>query len=54
MPGDTIEIKNGEVFIKTPNSEKFIKLNEPYLSASNAGQTFLPPYVDTDLFVVPE
>ncbi|GAB0175071.1 MAG: hypothetical protein HHAS10_09500 [Candidatus Altimarinota bacterium] len=53
-PGDTIRFEDGEVLIKTPNSEKFIKISEKYLSSANAGQTRLPENVKTNEFTIPE
>ncbi len=54
LPGDTIQIENGFVSIKKRNSSTFTTLWEPYLSATNSGQTYLPPYVEKNTFVVPE
>ncbi len=42
LPGDTIVVKDGFVYLREPEKGD-IKLNEPYLSASNAGRTFRYP-----------
>ncbi len=59
MPGDRIRIENGLVYIQKrsltePNTNAFIAIHEPYLSPTNSGQTYFPPYVEKDTFVVPE
>lgn len=54
LPGDTIYFSEGKVYIKKSWSENFTQLNEPYLSASNSGHTYLPEYVEGDQFLIPE
>lgn len=54
LPGDIIRFDEGNVLIKKPNSDKFIALKEPYLSASNSGQTRLPEHVEANQFLIPE
>lgn len=39
LPGDTIEIKGGEVYVMPKNSKEKIKLKEDYLNAENRGNT---------------
>lgn len=39
LPGDTIELKNGQVFLKKAESEEIIQLKEPYLNEQNQGNT---------------
>lgn len=54
IPGDVIEFKDGEVFLKTKDMSEGVKLNEKYLSAFNKGRTFLPNDVRNPKFEVPE
>jgi len=51
-PGDTIKIENGNVYLKTENSEEFIELQEDYLNETNKGNTEI--YYDRNEFLVPE
>lgn len=39
IPGDTVEIEGGEVYVTPKNSKEKIKLDEKYLNASNKGNT---------------
>lgn len=39
LPGETIEIKDGEVYVTTTNSQESIMINEEYLSENNKGKT---------------
>jgi len=52
VPGDTIRIADGKVFLKTPEHTDFVELNEPYLGI-NAGKTYLPQTVKEEEFVIP-
>lgn len=54
VPWDTIRIKDGKVYIKKPESDKFIEIKESYLSLGNAGHTYLPEYVEWDQFLIPD
>jgi signal peptidase I len=39
VPGDTIRMENGELYLKTAEQEEFYKLEEPYLNEENKGNT---------------
>lgn len=39
LPGDTVEIRNGQVYISKEGSDEQIQLEEPYLSEENKGRT---------------
>jgi len=52
LPGETVEIENGEVFV-TKNSKKY-RLEEPYLSEANKGKTKAYFGDDFNTFTVPE
>ncbi len=48
LPGDTVIIKDGYVFLKVAGSTKEVKLDEPYLDAQNQGKTFRHPPASGD------
>lgn len=54
LPGETIRIHNGKVFIKTKKSDIFVELNESYLSLDNFENTGLPVNVLKTDFLIPE
>lgn len=43
IPGDTVTLKGGNVYLKENGSDEEHKLDEPYLSATNKGQTYKSP-----------
>lgn len=57
VPGDTVIIRGGEVYLSTPKAETAIELEEPYLSSNNAGHTYAHPpnsgKTEEQRFVVP-
>lgn len=53
LPGETVELKNGNVYITNSTHPDGIKLEEPYLSSANQGNT-LPLIPGKTKFVVPE
>lgn len=53
MPGDIIEIKNGEVYRQLAGSDKMEKLDEPYLNENNRKNTH-PYHANFNHFEVPE
>ncbi len=48
LPGETIVIRGGYVYLREPKKGD-VKLNEPYLSESNAGRTFRFPINSGDV-----
>lgn len=42
-PGDTIQIRDGNVFVRSNDDESFRELPEPYLDERNQGHTFRHP-----------
>lgn len=56
LPGDTVIIRSGQVYLKTPSEER--KINEPYLSEMNQGKTYRYPVSSGDTreetFEIPE
>ncbi|MDD2907990.1 MAG: signal peptidase I [Candidatus Gracilibacteria bacterium] len=41
VPGDTIKIEDGKVFIKNKDTPDFVQLDEKYLNEENNGNTFV-------------
>ena len=54
IPGDQIKIDNGRVYLKTPESEDFTEINEPYLNTTNQFNTYFLEEVPENTFTVPE
>lgn len=40
LPGETLKIENGRIFIKKTSSETFTEIDERYLSPLNYGKTY--------------
>lgn len=53
LPGETVELKNGEVYVKNSAHPQGVKLEEPYLNATNKGNT-RPYRPDNTVFEIPE
>lgn len=53
LPGEQIKIGSGHVFVKKVGANDFVQINEPYLSATNAGQTFVSESGEDKIFTVP-
>ncbi len=43
MPGDTIVIEDGFVFVRTKDARELLSIDETYLNGNNAGQTYQAP-----------
>lgn len=41
LPGDTIKIEEGKVFLKEAGKSDFVELNETYLDDANRGKTYV-------------
>ena len=54
LPGETIRIFDGKVFIKKVDAENFVEINEPYLSLVNSGQTLVNDQRTEKIFEIPE
>ena len=54
LPGETVRIFDGKVFIKKVNAEDFVEINEPYLSLVNSGQTLVNDQRTEKIFEIPE
>jgi signal peptidase I len=53
MPGDVIRFESGSVSLQIAGGTGFVVLNEPYLSPSNSGHTYLPDYIEGNQFLIP-
>jgi len=53
LPGETVQVKNGEVYITDKDNKNTVKLNEDYLSEENKGKT-TAYFSDFATFKVPE
>ncbi len=55
IPGDTVKIENGLVYLKKSGESEFSEIKEPYLNTENQSHTYFnPPSGSNDEFVVPE
>lgn len=54
IPGDTIKIENGRVYLKEKNANGFTELNETYLNQNNALSTYVKRDMESSEFTVPE
>lgn len=53
LPGETVEIKGGEVYVTKIGSDKQEKLDEPYLNEANRGKT-KTYFSNMSVFEIPE
>jgi len=55
LPGDTIEISDGKVYVQELSVGEFIELNESgYLNEENNGSTFVSGNLESNTYVVPD
>ncbi len=54
LPGETVRIFDGKVFIKKVDAEDFVEINESYLSLVNSGQTLVNDQRTEKIFEIPE
>ena len=54
LPGETVRIFDGKVFIKKVDAEDFVESNESYLSLVNSGQTLVNDQRTEKIFEIPE
>jgi len=54
IPGDTIKIENGLVYLKTPENEDFVEIEEDYLNQENRNNTYFNQRLAGNTFDVPE
>lgn len=54
IPGDTVMIDGGRVYLKAPGSEEFVEIQEPFLNSENAGRTYISQQQHKNTYEVPE
>lgn len=54
IPGDTVMIDNGRVYLKRPGDAEFIETNEPFLNSENFDQTYISQKLRQNTYVVPK
>ncbi len=54
VPGDTVKIENGRVYIKGPNETSFTEINESFLSQENYQKTYINQRQRKNVYEVPE
>lgn len=54
LPGETLKIQSGSVFVKAVGSEEFVELDETYLSDTNYKSTYVRGDDGENLYEVPE
>lgn len=54
IPGDTIKIENGRVYLKPPQADSFHVLQESYLNPENQNHTYFSQETRGNTFLVPE
>ncbi|PIZ72525.1 hypothetical protein COY07_03165 [Candidatus Peregrinibacteria bacterium CG_4_10_14_0_2_um_filter_43_11] len=54
VPGDTLKIENGRVYLKSQQTDSFVELDETYLNEENRDHTYFNQTVQQDEIVVPE
>ena len=54
IPGDTVKIENGRVYLKTPEDEDFREINEDFLNQENANRTYISQKHRQNVYEVPE
>jgi signal peptidase I len=54
IPGDTVKIENGEVYLQKAGEKDFVELSESYLNEGNKHKTFLNGLPDSGTFTVPD
>ncbi len=53
LPGETIKIEGGNVYIKKIGEQEFTELEESYLSEKNAGNTFVKRTTSEHIYEIP-
>lgn len=54
IPGDTVMIDGGRVYIKTAGSSEFVQIQEPFLNSENAGRTYISQQQHQNTYEVPD
>lgn len=54
LPGETIRISQGKVFIKAVGADDFVEISEPYLSLVNVGNTKVDESLEEKIYTIPD
>ncbi len=54
VPGDTIKVENGRVYLQKEDEESFTEINEPYLNQENKQKTYISQKHRKNTYLVPE
>lgn len=54
VPGDSIKIENGRVYLKTPDDSDFIQIEETFLSQENLNRTYISQKHRQNIYEVPQ
>lgn len=54
LPGETIRISQGKVFIKAVGADDFVEISEPYLSLVNVGNTKVDESLEEKTYTIPD
>lgn len=54
VPGDTIKIDNGRVYLKEPNDDDFVQIDESFLNSENLNRTYISQKQRQNVYEVPE
>jgi len=54
VPGDTVKIDSGRVYLKGPEDKDFFQINEPFLNRENLNRTYITQKQRQNVYEVPE
>jgi signal peptidase I len=54
VPGDTVKIDSGRVYLKGPNDKDFFQINEPFLNRENLNRTYITQKQRQNVYLVPD
>jgi signal peptidase I len=54
IPGDTVKVENGRVYLKTPDDEDFREIEEEYLNQENKNRTYISQKQRQNVYEIPE
>lgn len=54
IPGDTVKIDGGRVYLKVSGGDEFVKIQEPFLNSENAERTYISQQQHLNTYEVPE
>lgn len=54
VPGDTVKIDNGRVYLRGPSDEDFVQIEEPFLNSENLNRTYISQKQRQNVYKIPE